>query len=334
MQILFLVLAFFTFVSLPADILFLKSGEILEGMYIEGGTKGIQFETEKGKIFFQKKEIAKLELGYSGSSFCFAFQGKEPICEGILHTVSENSISYVKGIAGTKVETVPFKKIVYLKLFKAKRTERLLGVFPLGMEVLIHVDGKKESGIIEDYNYAEKQILFKINGNKRVLEEDSILSIEWKRKPGILDYTKLALTYTIPGVHQFKSNKPVGIVLGSLFLLFSAAIPIEYLSAQRAAASNVDYIPVGNTVFIVSGLDSDPNFEQHKKNYYYAIGGLSVLYLIHSYTIYKDYTEGKIPGFQTLELSIFKGTGEGRAVQFSEQMGTSTNIELKYSYSF
>jgi hypothetical protein len=334
MQILSLVLAFFSFVSLPADVLFLKSGEILEGMYVEGDGKGIQFETEKGRILYKKKDIAKLELGYSGSSFCFAFQGRELICEGILHTVSEDSISYVKGMARTKVETVPLKKIVYLKIYKAKRTERLLGVFAVGMEVLIHVEGKKESGIIEDYNYVDKQILFKINGTKRILEEDSILSLEWKKKPGILNFTKLAMTYTIPGVHQFKTQKATGIALGSLFLLFSAAIPIEFLSAQRAAASNVDYIPIGNTILLVSGLDSDPNFEQHKKNYYYAIGGMSVLYLIHSYTIYKEYTEGKIPSFQTLELSFSKGSREGRAFQNFEQMGMNTNIELKYSYSF
>ncbi len=329
-----LYLAYFSSLSLFSDVLFLKSGEAIEGLYLNGDSKGVQFETDKGKILILRKDVLKLELGYTGSSFCFKRKGKELECEGTLNSVSEESFSYAKGKAGTKVETSNMDSIVYLKLFKTRKSDRFLGIFAIGMEVTINTDGKKEFGKIEEYNFPERRILIKTNGLKKSIDEDSIQFLEWKKKPGFLQYTKFALEYSLPGVHQSNSNKLTGITLGTLFLMFSVAIPIEYLAAQKSAANNVDYIPVGDNIYIVSGLDSDPTFEKHKNQYYYAIGGLGAIYMIHSYTIFKEFREGKIPGFNSLEVSVNKTSPEPRVFKNPEQTGMNTNIELKYSYSF
>jgi hypothetical protein len=327
-------LAYFSSLSLFSDVLFLKTGEAIEGLYLNGDSRGVQFETDTGKILVQRKDVLKLELGYTGSSFCFKRKGKEAECEGILHSVSEESFSYVKGKAGTKVETNSMDSIVYLKLYKTRKSDRFLGIFAIGLEVTINTDGKKELGKIEEYNFPERRILIKSNGLKKYIDEDSIQFIEWKKKPGFLQYTKFALEYSLPGIHQYNSNKLTGITLGTLFLLFSAAIPIEYVAAQKSAAKNFDYIPVGDNIYIVSGLDSDSTFEKHKNQYYYAIGGLGAIYMIHSYTIFKEFREGKIPGFNSLEVSVTKTSPETRVFKNPEQTGMNTNIELKYSYSF
>jgi len=329
-----LYLAYFSSLSLFSDVLFLKSGEAIEGLYLNGDSKGVQFETDTGKILVQRKDVLKLELGYTGSSFCFKRKGKELECEGILHSVSEESFSYAKGKAGTKAETIAMDSIVYLKLYKTRKSDRFLGIFAIGMEVTINSEGKKELGKVEEYNFSERRILFKSNGIRKSIDEDSIQFLEWKKKPGLLHYTKIALEYSLPGIHQYNSNKLTGITLGTLFLFFSVAIPVEYVAAQKSAATNVDYIPVGDNIYIVSGLGSDPTFEKHRNQYYYAIGGLGAVYMIHSYTIFKEFREGKSPGFNSLEVSVTKNSPDTKIFKNPEQTGMNTNIELKYSYSF
>ncbi len=320
--------------GLLGDILTLKSGEEIEGQYLTEDNKTIQFETSTGIITYPRTNIIKLEIGYSGSSFCYTLKSKVQKCEGILHSVTEKNLVFGIGRGGLKKEIIPLSQIIGIQVSKSNKNQNLLGIFEKGMEVEIFREGIKEKGRILEYNFVEKQVIFERNGERVEIPEKEIISILWKKKPGLLQYSKLALDYLIPGSHQFKTNKTLGITMTGLFVFLAAAIPIEYQSAQVAARQNVDIIPIGNSFVIVSGFDSDPAFNQHKRNYYSAIGGLGALYLVHSFQVFKEYREGKIPGFNSLEVSIYKNQSDFKNSLPSFSSGVGTNIELKFSYSF
>ncbi len=328
------ILSLFLATGLVADILTLKTGEEIEGQYLGGDNKTIQFESPLGMNTFPRINIIKLEIGYSGSSFCYTLKNKVQKCEGILHSVNEKNIIFGIGRGSIKKETISMSQIIQIQVSKSNKNQNLLGIFEKGMEVEIFREGIKEKGRITDYNLLDKKVFFERDGEKFEIPESEILSIVWKKKPGILQYSKLALDYLIPGTHQIQSNRALGMTMTGLFTILALAIPYEYQSARIAAAKNVDIIPYGNSYIIVSGIDSDPSFNQHKRNYYTAIGGLGALYLVHSYQIFKDYRTGKIPGFNTLEMSIYKNHPESKSIIPIYSNGIGTNIELKFSYSF
>ncbi|NBU98517.1 MAG: hypothetical protein EBS19_09975 [Spirochaetia bacterium] len=328
------IFSLFLATGLVADILTLKTGEEIDGIYLGGDNKTIQFETLLGINTIPRIKITKLEIGYSGSSFCYTLKNKVQKCEGILHSVNEKNIILGTGRGSLKKEIIPLSLIIQIQVSKSNKNQNLLGIFEKGMEVEIYREGIKEKGRIIDYNLLDKKVFFERDGEKLEIQESEILSIVWKKKPGILQYSKLALDYLIPGTHQIESNRALGITMTGLFTVLALAIPYEYQSAQVAAAKNVDIIPLGNSYIIVSGIDSDPSFNQHKRNYYSAIGGLGALYLVHTYQIFKDYRTGKIPGFNTLEVSVFKNQTELKSIIPTYNNGIGTNIELKFSYSF
>ena len=311
----------------------MKNGEEIEGTYISSDSNGIQFEGKNGIQNYSGKNILRMDLGFSGGSYCITLKNKEISCDGSLLSVDESNLVIGKGKGGYEKEIIPMKKVLRLELKKSRKTDRLLGIFKKGMEVEIEKNKQIFKGKIKDYRILEKQILVEREGKLEIIFEDELNSLVWKEKPGMFQYSKLFLEYTLPGVHQYKSNKVLGLGTGSLFLVLSAMIPLEFYKAKFAEESNLDYIPVGNNVLVVKGLDYNPEFEQHKKNYYSAIAGLGALYLFHSIYIYREKREGKIPGWNSLELSINKGISHLHYFGNTQQ-GIGTNIDLKFSYSF
>ena len=93
--------------------------------------------------------------------------------------------------------------------------------------------------------------------------------------------------------------------------------------------NNVDYIPVGRDIWIVTGVDGNPVYEQHRRNYYAAVAGMGLLYAVHGLYLYREHRDGKFPGWNQLELSWSRNPDFSRG-----GIGQGTNIDLKFSYSF
>ena len=314
---------------LMADILYLKTGEELEGAYIETSTKGIAFETEFGIGQYPINNVQKLDLGYSGVSFCLLLTNKQKDCEGVLIQVSDTGIKFGKGKGLRRKESISFKKILRLEVRRLRKNERLVGIFSEGLPVEVEIEGKKIKGQIEANNRKEKTLGIRTESQSLVLPEEEIISIVWQKKPNFFDYSLTGLELLIPGIQEYKKNRWLGLGIGVTFLALSASIPMQYRASQDAIAENVDYIPVGRDIWIVSGADSNPAYEQSIRNYYGAIAGIGALYGFHGIYMLNQYNKGQFPAWKPVEItlsrpSIYTWTG----------VGQGANIELKFSYSF
>lgn len=321
----FIVIA--SFVTVNADILYLKTGEELYGTFVESNAKGIVFENERGIEQYPSSKVQKLDLGYTGVSYCLVFTNKKKYCEGLLVQVSDTGIKLAKGKGFREQEFIPFKKIFRLEVKKNKKNERLIGVFSEGLPVEIEVGGNKMQGKIETYNRREKTLGFQSGNRLDLISEEEIDSVVWQKKPGILDYSIVGLELVIPGIYEFKSNRWLGVGMGLAFITLSTVASMQYRAAQEALATNVDYIPVGRDIWIVSGLDSNPLYEQSIQNFYGAVAGLGAVYGFHGFSIARDYKSGIFPEWRQMEL----GTN---GIGFHPNHGMSSNLEFKFSHSF
>lgn len=315
--------------SILADVLYLKTGEEVTGNFISSDNRGILFQSEEGTIFYSNGKISRLDMGYIGSSFCMIYTNKQKTCEGIVFSIKNGYIFLGKGKGFLRRESISLKKLLQIELKKIKKNDRIIGIFQEGMFVEIQSSGKVYKGEIISNDGNFKILNLKLKDSIESFFEEDIERIIWNKPKNALDYAWVGLNLTIPGVIEFRKYPIFGSGLGISFLALSAAIPIEYRAAQNAVVNNVDYIPVGRDIWIVTGVDGNPVYEQHRRNYYAAVAGMGLLYAVHGLYLYREHRDGKFPGWNQLELSWSRNPDFSRG-----GIGQGTNIDLKFSYSF
>ena len=322
----------FCLIILPifSDLIIFKNDSVLIGKYISEQENSIQFQVQNETKKIQKSNIKKLELGYSGVSSCFKRTADwSENCKDYIHQIDKNKIILGKGDGLIDKEEIPLSKLDRFKIKKNKKEDKILFVLRPGAEVKIKYKEKIYSGELTEVTLQNLTIKDSKEG-KILLTELDIEEVYWEAKSKIsLSFVR----YLVPGVMQFQNGKKIkGSVMGFLFLGFIAGAGSEYSKASKAIAEDVDYLIINN-IYIGSNLNENTLYEKHIKNMQYALGGLGLLYLFHSYEVYSHVSKS---GLKTsLKINPF-GLNESNYLLKNQNFQTIGNqaIEIKFSYSF
>jgi RNase P/RNase MRP subunit p29 len=325
--------------QLNADIIRLKDGKIYEGTYISETNESFVFETDNGVMTIPKKNILKMEMGYTGSSFCYVLEDSQEICEGILHYVDGEKIIIGKGKGSVIKEEFSLSSLKSYSIKKIRKKDKLTSVLQQGVRLEIVTEKEKKLGKIVSTDPISQKLVLQTGEDEIIFKEEEIKEINWmKSRRGMGYYSLQTLKFTIPGLLEYPVNKWEGIGMMGLFLGLGIAIPATYNSAASAAAGSETYVPINGNLYIVNGL-VDTGFASKRNAYMAALGGMGALYLIHSFEVWRYAKQGKYAEeFDTLSLSIQNPTFLSPPILqnslFLANPMTNTNIELKFSHSF
>ncbi len=338
MRIFLLLLLFFTTFSLQADLIVLKSGEEVEGTFLSETDYEIQFEVKGQKKTYSKTKIKSLELGYTGSSFCYTLESKpdEEICDTVLHRVDGEKMIVGKGKGAVNKEEFSLQNVKIFSIKNVQKRDKLAAVLNKGINLKVKLNNQEMDVEIDSTQPKDGKILYKATGSKEAvvqeIKDDQIKEIRWVRDTRTVTQKVLGVaSLAIPGVYQFPRNKWKGSAMIGLLLILGAAIPVEYSNAQNALNNDQDYIFYNNNLILVSGLNSNPEFESHKRNMNAAIGGLALLYAYHAYDVYTTMRDEK-GNATTIQLQWSPALPDPHFI--GARNNNIPNIGLKFSYSF
>lgn len=317
--------------SIFSDLIILKNDSVLIGKYISEQDTSIQFQVQREIMKIPKSNIKKLELGYSGVSSCIKKTSDwSENCQDFIHQIDKNKIILGRGDALLEKEEIQLSKLDRFKIKKNKKEDKILFVLRPGAEVKIKSAEKNYSGELIEVSLKDLIIKDGKEGKMKLTELD-IDEVSWEAKSKI---SLSFLRYLIPGVMQFQNGKKIkGSVLGFLFLGFIAGAGSEYSKASKAVSEDVDYIIINNNIYVGSNLNENTLYNTHIKNMQYALGGLGLLYLFHSYEVYSHISKSGVK--TSIKLNPF-GLNENNIMtknQVFQPIGNQA-IEIKFSYSF
>lgn len=297
-MVLVLVFLLCNFSALYADLLELKTGESLEGNFVRDSEKFIEFE-ENGIIKkIPKNKVKNLELGYKGTSFCYKTIDGQEDCNSQLFSVDDKKIVISKGKGGTIKETIPLSKLEYFKS-NIKKGDKISSIIKPNSKLQIKSKKGEWKGAVFDSDSQNGKLNLKTEKEGITLDESEVEEIYWKRDISRFswkDFPQIA----IPGIYQWPRNRVLG---GSMFLLllgFSALVPSEFNKAQAALNRDQTILVANNRIYILSGIGTNSEFEQHKRNMNLGIIGLGIIFSYHIY----DVIVTKKKEFQDLETRI------------------------------
>lgn len=334
---LLLPLLFFTSFSLQADLIVLKSGEEVEGTFLSETDYELQFEVNGQKKTYPKSKIKSLELGYTGSSFCYTLESKpdEEVCDAVLHRVDGEKMIIGKGKGALNKEEFSLKKVKIFSIKNVQKKDKLAAVLNKGISLNLKLSDKEMDVEINGTQPKEGKILYKTTGSQTAIQEikdDQIKEIRWVRDSRTVTQKVLGVaSLGIPGFYQFPRDESKGSAMIGLLLILGVVIPVEYSNAQNALNNDQDYLLYNNYLVKVSGLSSNPEFEKHKRNLNAAIGGLALLYVYHVFDVFTTMHDEK-GNTTSIQLQWSPSLPDPHFI--GARNTNIPNIGLKFSYSF
>lgn len=335
-----LLIAFVQF-SIEADIITLKNGSTLEGTYLSEENGKLKFDVDGTTRLISKSEIQKMEMGYTGSSFCYVLEGQDEICEGVLHYVDKDRIIIGKGKGMVQKETFSLSSLKSYSVRRLRKNDKITSVIQQGIRIEIVSKNDKKMGRVLRVEPSQGQLTILSENIEYTFAEDEIEEINWvKDSRGFGYYALQSLKFTIPGLLEYPVNKWEGIGMMSAFGLLAVAIPLEYSAAVKASQGQDTYLVYNGNLVVLNGLGGNGGFSSHKNFYYGAIGGMGVLYMAHSFEVYRYTKQGKYgPEEDTISFGINRlptiGAGiSTKNITFSPNPIHNTQFELKFSHSF
>ena len=325
---LFIALLLLTVSSVFADMVVLKNGQVLIGSYLSEDDRKIKFQVFNEVKTIAKSDISSFELGYSGVPVCYQLQNKwSQTCGDVIHLLDKNKMVLGKGKGLLEKEELQLKDLKKISLRKNKKDERFFFILRPGLSVTMQSNGKTITGEIQ--TVGTDTISIKTKNESLVLKEMEVDEVSWQ---GSQKVSLSFFRYVVPGLFQFQEGKRFkGILLGFLFLGFAGGIGAEFSAAQSALKNDTDYIILNNNLYIGSNIYPNAEYEKHIKGMNYAIGGLTLIYLFHSYEVY-SFTTSK-----GIKASIHMQTPTISSQAFRpdlDQGRRSAGIEFRISYSF
>ncbi|MCB1179835.1 MAG: hypothetical protein KDK36_19820 [Leptospiraceae bacterium] len=333
MRIFLLLLLIVLRFNLFADLLILKNGQEYEGTFISENAYQISFEVGGKKKSFNKSQIKNLELGYTGSSFCYVLESdSEEKCDSVLHLVDEDKMVVAKGKGTTEKEVYPLSKVYSFQIKNVQKRDKLSTVLKKGIDLEVKTESEEIKIIVENTSPKERKIFYKKNKDSEIAElsDEKIKEIYWKNnRDGLAMKILKTSSLAIPGFFQFPRSKWKGISMFGLFLIIGAAIPVEYNNAKSALANDQDYLIYDNNIVMASGLNSNPAFNAHKRNMNIAIGAMGALFAYHIFDVYTTLRDEK-GNTTTIQLQWSLPVSD----PFIGTRNNIPNIGLKFSRSF
>lgn len=314
--------------SLLADMVILKNGQVLIGSYMSEDDKKIKFQVFNELKTISKSEISSFELGYSGVPVCYQLQNKwSQTCGDVIHLLDKNKMVLGKGSGLLEKEELQLKDLKKISLRKNKKEERFFFILRPGLNVTLTAQGKTVTGEIQSVNF--ETIAIKTKSENITFKENEVEEVSWQ---GTSKSSLTFFRYVVPGLFQFQEGKRLkGLLLGFLFLGFAGGIGAEFSAAQSALKNDTDYIIINNNLYIGSNIFPNQQYEKHIRGMNYAIAGLTLVYLYHSYEVY-SFTMGK--GVKA-SINMQVPTISSQTFRADLDQGRRTSgIEFRISYSF
>ncbi|MBK8398857.1 MAG: hypothetical protein IPL26_26865 [Leptospiraceae bacterium] len=315
--------------SVLADMIILKNGQVLIGRYLSEDDRKVKFQTFNEVKSISKSEITSFELGYSGVPVCYQFQNKwTKVCGDVIHLLDKNKMILGKGDGLLEKEELQLKDLKLISLTKSKKEDRFFYILRPGLNVTLKSNGELITGEIE--SVTSDTLSLKTTKNSLALKEADIEEISWK---GAERMSFSFLRYTVPGLFQFQEGRRFkGLLIGFLFFGFIGGIGAEYSAAQNALNNDTDFIIINNSIYIGSNIFPNPEFEKHVRGMNYAIAGLTLVTLFHSYEVYSHVTSQGVKA--SIHMQVPSRNSQAFQTEFISQTQKSTGIEFRISYSF
>ncbi|MDX1959414.1 MAG: hypothetical protein SFU98_12625 [Leptospiraceae bacterium] len=339
MKTLFFVILFFMQTALFSDVILLNSGETYQGKFLKQENGRIFFRSEGKSLSFPLSQLKKLDVGYGIASFCYSLRGVigDENCESTIQLLDQKKLILASEDGSLDKTELPTEKVRSVTIRRSGNI-KILGIFGKGIMIRITSNNKAQiKGIVHDSKASEGiiQINTKESG-KVIVKESDITEVYWEN-PEPFRIAPL-LKYTIPGLVQFPQNRWKGAGMMFLFVGLVAAIPYEYNAANEALKKDVDYIPVGNTVIVVNGYGSNPEFEAHQRNMSIAGGALALLYVFHAWDIYRNSPGAPITkkSKTSFEWNLSPTPYSPNSFNANASSGTFNNInfDFRFNHSF
>lgn len=283
----------FLFSGLPSvfpDRLRLKSGEILQGKAVTVTSTYVEWQDLGKRYKFPHSEVLGIDIGYDGLPACFdqTTFGQED-CAYLVHKLSKTTLQITKQSSPLKLESIPTKKIKYLKI-NADETLDASRYFEAGVSGIWIFKSKEIKGILKK---TENSNLF-IESKDSGLEEfpsSEFLSFSLDNRSKLAENLVKETPKVIPGYNPIleKNYKKAGFLFAGA--LFSAAgMLYEYNQAIAAINSNTQYVPLGDgRIIVVANTFGNDRYDFHRERFY---GYTAIFSLILGYTLYDSFFIG------------------------------------------
>lgn len=329
---IFSVLLFINFATY-ADLIFLKDETIVEGKFVSEDRYNVKVNDGIKDISIPKKNILKIEMGYTGLPFCYTLK-KDPekeICNTLLHQITEKEIVIISGRGNTTTKTIRIKDIDMFIIKDLKSDSRITDVIKPKSKVTIQKSKDSITGDIESIVQNEISIKSETDGKTYTVKESEVVQTKYitKRETKVAKSIRYT-SYLIPGAYSFKKSKIKGSIIFSLFLFSAIQIPIRYVAAQYNIVNDVDYVMYNNQVLMVNNLGPNHSYENNMRGFQAAIVASSLLYLYHSYDVYSGLNE---ESKQEAEVSL-KVIPDISPMAGSQTMRSGYSIQFGYQLRF
>ncbi|MCB1307251.1 MAG: hypothetical protein KDK30_03680 [Leptospiraceae bacterium] len=275
-------------VALGADLLTLKSGEKLEGFFVEETEEGIRFRLLEGGVRdISNEDVERLEVGYPGEPLCYQLKETgEQSCDVLLHQSDENTIVIAEGEGFLKLRQIPLEKVALLEVEQSEDKRELGAVLPqnVKMKITHQTRANPDAGGEGDSETVSGSIISKTDtqinirdddGRIHSIPRDDILAAVYQPPEQGFEWIHL-----IPGVPQFqRGDDTTGYVIaGSMSFMFVGFL-WELNQAQAAAsAAEADL-----SVLLFNNTAYREEFNRHQTYQLYMGVGMALMYMYHIY---------------------------------------------------
>lgn len=328
---IFLILFFLIINASFADMIILKNKQVLIGRYISEDERKIKFQTFNETKTINKSEIINLELGYSGVPVCYQLQNKwSQVCGDVIHFLDKNKMILGKGDALLEKEEFLLKDLRLISLKKSRKEDKIFYILRQGLPVTVRTNGNSITGEVQSITH--DSLTLKTPKESLIFNEIEIDEVSWQA-PEKMKFSLSFLRYSVPGLFQFQEGRRFkGFLLGFLFFGFAGAIGVEYSAAQNALSADMDYILVGESIYVGSNLLPNKQYQGHLRGMTAAIAGITLVSLFHSYEVYSFVSSKGVKASIHMQMPSI-GSQVYRA-DLEQGRGISSGIEFRISYSF
>ncbi len=272
------------FGSVHADIVILKSGRSINGRIRTEEAGHLFVLTLEGERKVPEAEIDRVEIGYSGLSFCIVPRDNRPKdCDGVLHLLLRNSIVLGTGNGLTHRREIRRDAFARIEFRKAAEGQRILPAVTKGIELDLTVKNPAGGemilrGTVMESNL-ERLTVRLADGSLRELSERDLIAGIFGMRPAQNTYQPPPfLLRLLPGGYQMWDGS---YFKGSLFFLGFSALGAG-LAASYSAARTAERNASNSLTFL---LFYDQEYQAKARRYQRVQRGIGaaavVLYALH-----------------------------------------------------
>lgn len=261
---------------LPADIVRLKSGEIIEGTLQSGRADPIVIRTKTGVLSFPAKDVLDTKILLSAPLACLRRMSGTQLCGQPIARVSSVSMDVLELDTGA-VERKSWSEFIELTFTELPSVEVLeIAQTPLLVEVE-SPDGRLYSGILE-----------KSGAAGLIRTETGMLPLPpfarrftVRKEPASRSALRMGLF--LPGYEQWQNGQRLpALLLSGGTLLCTGLAAWSYAEAERARKTKTTgVVPLGGFLGTISGAEKK-RFRQSQLLNHVALGGLATVFIANA----------------------------------------------------